>query len=465
MPPALPQTFRLALDPSVRRPRPEVLVGGAPLRVLRLTPAGAALVDRWAAGGPIGAGAGAQALARRLLDAGIADPRPRPGGGPPADEVTVVIPVRDRPAGLAVTLAALGRTAPACRVIVVDDGSDPPVAAGATVVRHHCSRGPAAARNTGWRAATTTHVAFLDADCSPAPRWLATLLPHFADPAAGAVAPRITTEAPVDAPAAVGRYERERSPLDLGERPSPVRPGSRVPYVPTAALVARHAALEESGGFDETMRYGEDVDLVWRLHKMGWRVRYEPAATVGHPSRGSLGAWLQQRYQYGRSAAPLAARHGNAVAPVDVSPWSALAWGAATAGHPEAGAAVALGTAAALARRAGGDRATARTLAGLALTGNLRAGAVLAGGVRRAWLPPALVVAALAWRLGNRAPAVALGAAFTVPPLVEWARRPHGGLGPVAWSALRLADDLAYQAGLWSGVIERRSGAALLPRW
>ena len=41
-PPPLPAGLRLALDPSVRRPGPAVLVGGAPVRVLRLRPAGAA---------------------------------------------------------------------------------------------------------------------------------------------------------------------------------------------------------------------------------------------------------------------------------------------------------------------------------------------------------------------------------------------------------------------------------------
>jgi hypothetical protein len=29
----------------------------------------------------------------------------------------------------------------------------------------------------------------------------------------------------------------------------------------------------------------------------------------------------------------------------------------------------------------------------------------------------------------------------------------------------RDADDLAYQTGVWAGVIETRSGAALLPDW
>ena len=72
----LPPDFRLALDPAVRRPRPEVLVGGYPLRVLKLRPAGVRRVDAWASGEPVGPSPGPRSLARRLLDAGIAHPRP-----------------------------------------------------------------------------------------------------------------------------------------------------------------------------------------------------------------------------------------------------------------------------------------------------------------------------------------------------------------------------------------------------
>ncbi len=242
-----------------------------------------------------------------------------------------------------------------------------------------------------------------------------------------------------------------------------------MPYVPTAALVVRRQALADAGGFDEGLRFGEDVDLVWRLGRMGWRVRYEPSAAVSHPARRDPGAWARQRYEYGRSAAPLAARHGRAVAPAAMSPWTAAAWGLAAAGHPAAAAGVAAATTAALTRRAGRDPVTARTLAGLALAGNLRAAAGLATAVRRAWLPPAAVVAYVSARwMRTAAPSMAVGAALVIPPLVEWATdrfdglgRP--GLGPLRWSALRLADDLAYQTGVWAGVIETRSVAALLP--
>ncbi len=136
----------------------------------------------------------------------------------------------------------------------------------------------------------------------------------------------------------------------------------------------------------------------------------------------------------------------------------------ALAGYPGEAALVAVLTSAALARRAGSDRATARTLAALALSGHLRAGLSLADAVRRAWLPPAVAVAMAADRRrpGTLAGA-ALMAALTVPAAAEWLSNP-AETGLLTWVGLRLADDLAYQAGVWSGCASARSGGALLPR-
>ncbi len=488
----LPAGFGLELDPTVCRPRHQVLVGGSPIRVLRLSPAGAATVDSWVDGRSVGRGPGAQALAARLLDGGLAHPRPGAVAHPGPNDVTVVVPVRDDPAGLSATLDAVGKVG---ALIVVDDGSIRPITAdqarGSTLIRRHISGGPGAARNTGWRMATTEIVLFLDADCAPAPGCLATLLRHFADPQLAAVAPRVRAGASDGAPAWLAAYERLRSPLDMGPREAPVRPRSTVPYVPTAALALRRESLEQTGGFDESFRFGEDVDLVWRLGKRGWRVRYEPSASVAHPARNSGGRWLAQRYHYGRSAAPLADRHNRDVAPVSLNPWSAAAWALAAAGCPAAAVAVTAGTSAVLARRAGSDPAAARTLARLALAGNIRAGWALAEAVRRAWLPPAVVLAAMTSRKGRSTAWPAVFAALTVPAASEWLTGrasaaatsgdlSHGDpavdggpsdgpgspeLGLPTWIAIRLADDLAYQAGVWSGALKARSAGALLPRF
>ena len=99
-------------------------------------------------------------------------------------EVSVVVPTHNRPAGLAKLVAALqGQDLAPARfeVIVVDDGSEPPARVDAgglalRVVRHERPRGPAAARNSGWRAARAPLVAFVDDDCAPVAGWLGALL-------------------------------------------------------------------------------------------------------------------------------------------------------------------------------------------------------------------------------------------------------------------------------------------------
>ena len=454
----LPEGFKIVLDRRARWAEGgTVLVGGAPIRLLRFTPAGRALVDRLAAGQPVPRSTGAQSLARRLLDAGLAHPRPPVTASTP--EVAVIIPVRNDAAGLEATLMALPDGA---AVVVVDDASTDAAGLsagvkhpGTTVLRRADQGGPAAARNDGWRATGTPLVAFVDANCEPEPGWLDIVLPHFADPQVAAVAPRIVPPAGPGDGGALAAYEAVASPLDLGIREANVRPGSPVPYVPTAALVVRRSALEELDGFDERLTVGEDVDLVWRFVAAGWTVRYEPRAIVRHPIRRSWAARLQQRFRYGTSAAPLAHRHGWAVAPAAVSSWTAGAWALAVAGHPLLGLATAASSMAALRRQVPGAEAV--RLAGL---GHLRGGLALARALRRAWAPAAVVLAMTGRR--RRSARSALAVAIAVPGLVDWfQRRPR--LDPARFAALRLADDLAYAGGVWAGCARERSARALLP--
>ena len=132
-------------------------------------------------------------LARTLLDATVA--HPRPASGPSHRDVTVVIPVRDNPFGLARLVSALR----GMRVVVVDDGSARRcrnrrlrgIHSDMRMLRHTRSKGPAAARNAGLAVCDTDFVAFLDSDVVPRRGWLEALLGHFCDPAVALVAPRI----------------------------------------------------------------------------------------------------------------------------------------------------------------------------------------------------------------------------------------------------------------------------------
>src|SRR5215467_12217150 len=438
----VPAGMRLRPDPGlVILAGGSVLVGGSPLRLLRLAPRGAALARGWWDGAPVPARPGAQALAR-----------------PGQDEVTVVIPVRDRPAELADCLAGLD----GMRVIVVDDGSADHAAvaaaasaAGALCLRRDRSGGTGAARNAGLAAVRTPLVAFVDSDCVPEPGWLRQLLLHFADPAVGAVAPRITAHEPGSG--WLARYEAAASALDMGPAESIVRPGARVPYVPGAALLVRRAAAGR--GFAEDMPVGEDVDFVWRLAAAGWHVRYEPGAAVGHQHRVRLRGWLRRRRDYGTSAAPLELRHPGAVRACTMSGWSALAWAAATAGRPGTGAAITGAAGVLLARRLRPLTGDAWPLAGrLAGGGTLVAGRLLGRAVARTWWPLALPAAAVIPRL--RLP---LAAALIVPPVLDWRQR-RPPMPAASYAAARLLDDLAYSVGVWQGCLAHRTARPLAPR-
>lgn len=442
-----------------------MILGGSPLKCLRLSERGASTFARLIGGGEVAPGSDESRFAGRLADAGILVPHPAVGSGPYAPgDVTIVVPVREDAAALDRCLTSISKQDPADRprVVVVDDGSDHPDAIaevsrrhGAQVVRLEENRGPAAARNLGLATVRTPLVAFVDADVTVVEDWLPWLLRAFADPEVALVAPRVV--APPAGESVLAAYEVERSPLDLGPRPGPIRPRTKISYVPAAALLARVDALRSIRGFDESLRVGEDVDLCWRLVGAGHRCWYVgDDAVVEHATRSTWSAWLTQRFSYGTSAAPLDRRHPGAVAPLGTSPWSIGVWATVAAGHPVVAAALAGGTAAALVRKldAVGDPPA---VAALAVRGHLGAGEQLARALVRPWLP----ITTLACLASRRVRPLA-AAAVVVPPALEWVRR-RPRLDPLRWTAVSFADDAAYTAGVWWGAWRARSARALLP--
>ena len=140
----------------------------------------------------------------------------------------------------------------------------------------------------------------------------------------------------------LAHYESSRSPLDLGAEQGRIAAGTRVSYVPAAALVVRVDALRAIGGFDESLRIGEDVDLVWRLDRrrppLPLRARRR-LCTIGRDRHCWRG--LASAFGYGRSAASLDHKHPGAVAPLRMSGWSAAVWALVFARRPIAALAVA----------------------------------------------------------------------------------------------------------------------------
>nr|WP_269329260.1 mycofactocin biosynthesis glycosyltransferase MftF [Kineosporia babensis] len=466
------------LDPEAVIKPDGTIFGGSPARLFRLNPAGQEAFSRLQEGTV--SSPAAAALARRFSDAGLLHPERR--GLPEGDErrpsrqnvVTVVIPVRDRSAELDRCLEGLAAAAQGAiaDVIVVDDASHDPAAVaavadkhGARVVVREVNGGPGPARNDALRLVDTPLVAFLDSDCLPPANWIDDLVGHFDDPLLAAVAPRIVAGGRAPRTFAE-RFSQARPVLDLGGLPARVAPLSRVSYLPTAALILRRAALEDIAGkrgFDEDLRYGEDVDLVWRLLESGWRVRYDPSVEIGHEEPAEWKSLLRRRFAYGTSAALLEERHPGKVAPLVMVAAPVSTALALLARRPLlAGATFAAGYA---------DSYLALKKAGSKPEDLARP---LAIGVRETFfgmgrwtsqfaLPVAVAVAAapVGKRRGRLVAALALVAAS---PVREWLRvRPD--VDPVRWTIAVLMDDAAYGAGVWAGSFRSRHFRAVRPTW
>lgn len=182
---------------------------------------------------------------------------------PEQPEVSVVIPTRDRPQWLPRAVAsATGQTEVRIEVIVVDDGSQGPVAVdapGVRVLRHERPLGVAAARNAGVAAAGAEWVAFLDDD----DRWAPGKLRRQLDAArAAGAAFAFASGFHIDADGRV---------LQVVTAP-PAGPGlhramlteNAIPFA-CSNLIARTDLVRGLGGFDVELGHLADWDLGLRL--------------------------------------------------------------------------------------------------------------------------------------------------------------------------------------------------------
>lgn len=455
----LPEGFAVRLGRRVRvLDGGRILIGGSPTTVLSLAPRAA---KSFSQGELVVTDVATSALANRLLDLGIAEPVPErlPSGN---EKVTVVVPVRDRPEQLRRLLASVED---GHRVIVVDDASTDPdaieavtISAGSELLRLDRNLGPAGARNAGLAEVRTSLVAFVDSDVELTPNALTQLARCFADPNVSLVAPRVRGRLPPSGGSWMARYDTDRSSLDLGPDAGTVRPRAPVAWLPAACLVARTDAL--GPGFDPQMRVGEDVDLVWRLVNEGRRVLYVASVQVFHEARTSARGVLHRKLVYGTSAGDLARRHGTAVAPAVLAPWSVAAVAALILQRrwslPLCALITGL-TAERIRRRLPMARHRTAVAAALASQGLLAALSQSADLGLRHWWP-------LGALLGSWS--TALRRFLVVAAVLEGVaehRRCQSHLTLTCFLVARRLDDVAYGTGVWIGAVRARARNALLP--
>jgi len=340
--------------------------------------------------------------------------------------VSIVVPVHNGEPWLARVVRALIAQAAGRRfeVLVVDDRSrDGSRAAALALCRADQrvrlvdtdGRGAAAAINRGVREARYEVVCQVDQDVEVLDGWLAELVNALDDPAVGAAQgvyipdPRGPLLARVMALDLAQRYERIAGPTD---------------HVCTGNTAYRKQALFDAGLFDETMGYGYDNDISYRLGAAAYQLVIRPRARSVHHWRASMRGYLTQQYGFGYGRLDLLARHPRRAAGDAVSPAAMMA-------HP------------------------------IVLAGSAGLGAVAAvlAGTGRDWWPAALVAALLVMSLVLERTWAGVRAA-----------RRFGDGAALAFPIVHLARDAAWLAAIGVWVVRRllgrpeRPGHSMWPR-
>ena len=230
--------------------------------------------------------------------------------------LSVIIPVRNGEVMIGMCLESLASQSRAPdEIIVVDNGSTDQTVLRVKewAVTHtkitlslvmEKKLGPSAARNRGVKAAKGKIVAFLDSDCIAPTDWLQRIAEeiHNGADAVGGPYQTHSSASAIEKYAAMSWFVSGENQAFHFHHPFI----SRFLLGGNMALLRRH--LEEVGGFDETLRAGEDLDLSFRLAKNGLSLKYVPQLAVIHQIQSHFSKRVRRAFSHGTLQSKIAQR-------------------------------------------------------------------------------------------------------------------------------------------------------------
>ncbi|MBI4718677.1 MAG: glycosyltransferase [Planctomycetes bacterium] len=203
-------------------------------------------------------------------------------------ELSVIIPVYNRPDDLAVLLASLAPELPRLEVIVVDDATPDAGAYDALrraypavrFLRQERNRGPAAARNRGAREASCELLFFVDSDTAVVPGTVDSILRIYREHP-GFVACGGTSD---DEPLNPGLFSAYKALLETSwvlDRRGRI---TTIGHLGSRAFTIRRSVMLALGGFDETLATPdvEDYEFGYRLRDACGPIPFCPEIRVRH---------------------------------------------------------------------------------------------------------------------------------------------------------------------------------------
>jgi glycosyltransferase involved in cell wall biosynthesis len=288
--------------------------------------------DRWraaAAGAAVNVRAAynPQTVCDQIEDVYFSALRTRPSYESMRESVSFVVPVHNGAASIGECIDSIFAQADGrpMEVLVVDDRSQDGSSELLRSLAEKYSlrllegpgRGAAAAINIGVLAARYPIICQVDQDVILEANWMRLVVDELADRHVAAAQgyyvgdPRATVAAKVMA-------------RDLEQRYQAIQ-GSDTTHVCTGNSAYRAEALREVGLFDESLGYGYDNDMSYRLREAGYRLTLCRRARSIHRWREGVIGYLRQQYGFGYGRADLVSKHPRRLTGDSVSPLGMMA--------------------------------------------------------------------------------------------------------------------------------------------
>lgn len=243
---------------------------------------------------------------------------------------SIVIPTYNRPERLAICLDAIAQLDyPRDRfeVVIVDDGSNPPVEPSVAKFREQLNltliqqtnAGPATARNTGAAQAQGQYLVFTDDDCAPLPNWLQVLETYFTANPDAIVGGRTLNALPENWYSTASQLLIDYLYEYYNANPQQAN------FFASNNFALPTEVFRKVGSFDTTfpLAAGEDRELCDRLLHYGHPMSYAAAAQIYHAHYLTLQKFWRQHFNYGRGAFHFhQVRARRITDKIKVEPWS-----------------------------------------------------------------------------------------------------------------------------------------------
>jgi cellulose synthase/poly-beta-1,6-N-acetylglucosamine synthase-like glycosyltransferase len=167
-----------------------------------------------------------------------------------------------------------------------------------------------AARNTGIKKSKGEIIAFTDCDCVVPSDWARKIVENFKDPQVSCVGgsakgydDNFISQYADNSIIPLMPFFKKREELDMIKLFLHHPAGCNMAF--------RRKAFEEVGCFDENIQYGfDDVELVERVCKAGYKMVLDPNVFVWHRHRSTLKEFLKENFRYGRGSGVLLKKRG-----------------------------------------------------------------------------------------------------------------------------------------------------------